>query len=203
MLPFGSLNLIAEYPLILIAIIIEPFLVIGLGIYSGFNIKKRWFLAIIECIAFFVLFKATEWFFETRTYEIPLSIAKFEIIMLCICLTLSLLAMFVTVIMRRKESCWIRILVSSLLIIVVSLSWGIGLNKKYCPTYYKYPDYIIKEVLTYWDSIEFVFGEFDIKNEQYYGYGAYYAYTDEQGNCWYYTIYFDEGKVMDICMEIH
>lgn len=52
MLPFGSLNLIAEYPLILIAIIIEPFLAIGLGIYSGFNIKKRWFLAIIECIAF-------------------------------------------------------------------------------------------------------------------------------------------------------
>lgn len=52
MLPFGSLNLIAEYSLILIAIIIEPFLAIGLGIYSGFNIKKRCFLAIIECIAF-------------------------------------------------------------------------------------------------------------------------------------------------------
>lgn len=48
-----------------------------------------------------------------------------------------------------------------------------------------------------------MFGEFDIKNEQYYGYGAYYAYTDEQGTSWYYTIYFLEGEAVDIRMEIH
>ncbi len=198
MFPVTCLDLICRYPLALIAVILEPFLAIGLGIYSGFNIKKRWFLPIIECFAFYVLFKSAEWLFMRE-----LIIMKFEVIVLCIWLTLSLLAMFVTVIMRRKDPFWIRILVSFVLIVVVFLSWGVSLNKKYCPTYYKYPDYIIKEVLAYWDSIQSVFGEFDLVKKGYLAYGAYYAYTDEQGNSWYYTIHFEEGDVKDIRMEIH
>lgn len=205
----GSLDFILIiYSLAFIAVIIDLFLAIGLGIYSGFNIKKRWFLPIIGCIVFLLLFKAAEcitysvligeWVFAGVLY-----IMKFEIIVRCIWMTLSMLAMFVTVIMRGKKSCWIRVLTSVALIMVVILSWGIGLNREYCPTYYKYPDYIIKEVLEYWDSIESVFGEFDISEEGYFAYGGYYTYTDEQGNDWYYTIYFEEGRVNDIRMEIH
>ncbi len=197
MFPVTCLDLIFLYPVAFIAVILEPFLAIGLGIYSGFNIKKRWFLGITECIVFYVLFKAAEWYLMGA-----LIIMQFEIVALCVLMTLSLLAMFVTVIMRRKESCWIRILVSFLLIIVVSLSWGIGLNRKYCPTYYKYPDYIIKEILL-WGEIEFLFGEFDIVKEGWASYGGYYAYTDDQGNDWYYMIYFVEGDVVDIRMEVH
>lgn len=206
MFPLGGFDFITIYPLAMIAVIIEPFLAIGLGIYSGFNLKKRWFLPIIECIVFFVLFEVAERiavYVLIKVAEWDLYVPEFEMIVLCIWLTLSLLAMFVTVIMRRKGPCWIRISVSIVLIIAVFLSWGISLNRKYCPTYYKYPDYIIKEVLTYWDDIESVFGEFDIKNGPRYGYGAYYSYTDEQGNSWYYTIYFAEGEAVDIRMEIH
>ena len=198
MFPVTCLDLIFLNPVAFIAVILESFLAIGLGIYSGFNIKKRWFLGITECIVFYVLFKVV----ECDYFMGDLIIMQFEIVALCVLMTLSLLAMFVTVIMRRKESCWIRILVSFLLIIVVSLSWGIGLNRKYCPTYYKYPDYIIKELLL-WDEIEFLFGEFDILKEGYVTYGGYYAYTDDQGNCWYYVIYFEEGDVVDTRMEIH
>ncbi len=105
MFPVTCLDLICRYPLALIAVILEPFLAIGLGIYSGFNIKKRWFLPIIECFTFYVLFKSAEWLFMRE-----LIIMKFEVIVLCIWLTLSLLAMFVTAIMRRKKPFWIRII---------------------------------------------------------------------------------------------
>ncbi len=211
MFPLGSFDFISICPPAFIAVVLETFLAIGLGIYSGFNLKKRWFLPMIECIVFFILFKVAEritFFVLIKAMSLhsiigPLHIAVFEIIVLCIWLTLSLLAMFVTVIMRRKDPFWIRILVSFVLIVVVFLSWGVSLNKKYCPTYYKYPDYIIKEVLAYWDSIQSVFGEFDLVKKGYLAYGAYYAYTDEQGNSWYYTIHFEEGDVKDIRMEIH
>ncbi len=120
MFPVTCLDLIFQYPVAFIAVILEPFLAIGLGIYSGFNIKKRWFLTILECIVFYVLFKAAEWCMMR-----DLIIMQFEIVALCVLVTLSLLAMFVTVILRRKEPCWIRISVSITLIIAVFLSWGI------------------------------------------------------------------------------
>lgn len=191
------LELMFTYPVALIAVILQPLIAIGLGIYSGFHIKKRWFLTIIECSAFYVLFKAAEWFLLG-----DLIIMKFEIIVLCIWMTLSMLAMFVTVIMRGKKACWVRVLVSLVLILVVTFSWGIGLNREYCPTYYKYPDFIIKEMLLRYE-IESLFGEFDIFQKGYVAYGGYYAYTDEQGNDWYYMIHFLEGDVTDIRMEIH
>lgn len=198
MFPVTCLDLMFLYPVALIAVILQPFIAIGLGIYSGFNIKKRWFLSMIESAVFYALFKAAESLLITG----GLIIMKFEIIVLCIWMTLSMLAMVVTVIMRGKKSCWIRVLASFVLIVAVTLSWGIGLNREYCPTYYKYPDYIIKELLL-WDEIEFLFGEFDILKKGYAAYGGYYAYTDEQGNDWYYTIHFLEGEVVDIRMEIH
>ena len=197
MYPVTCLELIFRYPVVLIAVILQPFIAIGLGIYSGFNIKKRWFLPIIESSVFYVLFKAAEWLLLGE-----LIIMKFEIIVLFIWMTLSILAMFVTVLMRGKKAFWIRVLSSFALIVVVIFSLGIGLNREYCPTYYKYPDYIIKELLL-WDEIEFLFGEFDIFKEGYAAYGGYYAYTDKQGNDWYYTIHFLEGDVLDIRMEIH
>lgn len=206
----GILDCKYIYPLAFIAVIIEPFLAIGLGIYAGFKIKKRWFLPIIECIVFFLLFKVAEhiaicvlireWWFNI--YEI-LHIPEYEIIVLCLWISLSLLSMFVTVLMRGKKTSWIRILISIVLIVGVISAWVIGLNRRYCPTYYKYPDYIIMEVLERRDCIESVFGEFDFFVEGYAAYGGYYAYTDEQGNAWYYTIHFLEGAVLDIRMEIH
>lgn len=183
--------------LALIALILLPFNAIRLGIYSGFHIKKRWFLPMIESSVCYVLFKVAEWFFLG-----DLIIMKFEIIVLFIWMTLSFLAMFVTVIMKKKKPCWIRVSVSIVLIVVVTFSWGIGLNREYCPTYYKYPDYIIKELLLP-HEIESLFGEFDVSERGYAAYGGYYAYTDEQGNDWYYTIHFLEGDVTDIRMEIH
>ncbi|MGN0324715.1 MAG: hypothetical protein ACI4DW_00285 [Lachnospiraceae bacterium] len=209
----GILDFNYIYPLAFIAVIIEPFLAIRLGIYAGFKIKKRWFLPIIECIVFFLLFKIVEYIafcvlidptekWWLYMYEI-LYIPEYEIIVLCFWMSLSLLAMFITVLMRGKKTNWIRILISIVLIVFVISSWGIGLNKKYCPTYYKYPDYIIKEVLERRDCIESVFGEFDFFERGYAAYGGYYAYTDEQGNDWYYTIHFLEGDVQDIRMEIH
>ncbi len=77
------------------------------------------------------------------------------------------------------------------------------LREKYCTTYYKYPDELIRNMD--WHSIQKWYGSFDqMSNHLLYSYwGAYYTYTDEQGNNWYYTIYFEEGGVTDIRMEIH
>lgn len=208
------------YYIYFIAVIMGSFLAIGLGVYAGFKTNKRWFVPIIQCIVFRVLFKMVayivfvcgspsgeRWSFAHEMllwlkYDI-LHIPTYEIIMLCFWMSLSLLAMFVTVIIRGKKLRRIRILVSIVLIAVVISSWGIGLNRKYCPTFYKYPDYIVKEVLEIRDDIEAVYGEFDFWEEGYDAYGGYYAYTDKQGSDWYYTIHFLEGDVFDIYMEIH
>ena len=198
MFPVTCLDLIYRYPVVLIAVILEPFFAIGLGIYSGFHIKRKWYWGIMECVIFYALFKITEY----CAFGVFV-IMKFEIVVLCILMILSLLAMFVTVIMKRKEPFLIKILVSFVLVIVVLFSCGVGLSKKYCPTYYKYPDYAIKEVFKHWGSVQFVFGKFDIIKEGWAAYGGYYAYTDKQGNDWYYTIYFEEGDAVDIRMEIH
>lgn len=200
------LDLINRYPMVLIAVILEPFFAIGIGIYSGFHIKRKWYWGIMECVIFYALFKITE-YCAIGVFVIM----KFEIVVLCTLMILSLLAMFVTVIMRRKKPFLIRILLSFVLLIVVLLPLGVVLNKLYCPTYYKYPDYIIKELLPYWGDVESVFGGFDITGKSAYVagryglffYGGYYAYTDEQGNDWYYTIYYEEGPVREIFMEIH
>lgn len=52
MYPVTCLELIFRYPVVLITVILQPFIAIGLGIYLGFNIKKRWFLPIIESSVF-------------------------------------------------------------------------------------------------------------------------------------------------------
>ena len=43
MFPVTCLDLIFQYPVAFIAVILELFLAIGLGVYSGFNIKKDGF----------------------------------------------------------------------------------------------------------------------------------------------------------------
>ncbi len=56
------------------------------------------------------------------------------------------------------------------------------------------------------ESIQKLYGTFDQMNNPsaYERWGAYNTYTDEQGNDWYYTIYYGEfGRVRDIRMEIH
>lgn len=124
-------------------------------------------------------------------------------------LVISYVIMFVIAIMRRKGKEWINILVSISLIVVTVFAFRMVFvelradwREKYCTTYYKYPDYIIREMD--WDSIQKWYGPFDWKtNSLFYEYwGGYYAYTDEQGNDWYYIIYFMEGNVEDIRMEI-
>lgn len=61
------------------------------------------------------------------------------------------------------------------------------LNRILCPTYYKYPDFMIRNMRQ--GEIEETFGEFDIEHNLF---GAYYIYTDSNGERQYYIIYFNE-----------
>lgn len=63
----------------------------------------------------------------------------------------------------------------------------VGLNRLLCPTYFLYPDFLI-ETMKFWE-IEQIWGEFDLKyNEM----GAYYIYTDDEGQRHYYIMYSDD-----------
>lgn len=53
------------------------------------------------------------------------------------------------------------------------------------------------------EAIQNYFGTFDCYHDSSAGWGAYYVYTDEEGNPWYYTIYFEDGMAVDIRMEIN
>lgn len=96
----------------------------------------------------------------------------------------------------KKGKGWINIINSMILIAVMIFACGMVFinlradwREKCCTTYYKYPDYIIREMD--WDSIQKWYGSFDWKpSPLFYEYwGGYYAYMDEQGNDWYYTIH--------------
>lgn len=60
----------------------------------------------------------------------------------------------------------------------------VGLNRLLCPTYFLYPDFLI-ETMKLWE-IEQIWGEFDIKYNRT---GAYYIYTDDEGQRHYYIVY--------------
>lgn len=193
--------------------VLTPVLLIGSGIYAGFSIKKRWFYPalgyLVCCILIFdgIFMHTSLSFVEMVFYPILTEWIRIGWIVL---LVISYVLMFVIAIMRRKGKRWINILISMILIAVTVFAFRIAFielredfREKYCTTYYKYPDYIIREMG--WNSIQKWFGPFDLSGDRlsYRSWGAYYTYMDEQGNGWYYTIYFEEGDVMDIRMEIH
>lgn len=199
------------YILFWIFMALTPVLLIGSGIYAGFSIKRRWFY---PALGYFVCLLVYDGIFMHTflcVVEIfsPILMELFKTGWIVL-LVISYVIMFVIAIMRRKGKRWINILISMILITLTVFAFRIAFieirddwREKYCTTYYKYPDYIIREMD--WESIEKWFGPFDQSGNplSYRSWGAYYTYTDEQGNDRYYTIYFEEGDVMDIRMEIH
>lgn len=199
------------YIIFWVFMVFTPVLLIGSGIYAGFSIKRRWFypsLGYFVCLLVYDgIFMHTSLCVVETFSPILMELFKTGWIVLLI---ISHVVMFVIAVMRRKGKRWISILISVVLITVTVFAFRTAFidlredwREKYCTTYYKYPDYIIRKMD--WDSIQKWYGTFDqgSNNLFYRDWGAYYTYTDEQGNCWYYTIYFEEGKVMDIRMEIH
>lgn len=118
-------------------------------------------------------------------------------IMLCS----SLFLILITSVIKLKAKVWVRMLIISIIVVCIIFPIGIIMNKIYCPTYYKYPDTIINSMTYRW--VEKIYGKFDIHVYEE-GICAYYAYTDEQGNRWYYTMYHDDfdGDIKKISMEI-
>lgn len=188
-----------------------PFLLIGSGVYAGFYMKRRWFypaLGYFVCLIVYNRIFMHTYLCVIETF-MPILMELFKTVWIVL-LVISYVIMSVIAIMRRKGKGWINILVSISLIAVTVFAFRMAFvelradwREKYCTTYYKYPDHIIREMD--WDSIQKWYGPFDWKTSPlFYEYwGGYYAYTDEQGNDWYYTIYFLEGDVEDIRMEIH
>ena len=181
---------------------------VWLGIYSGNNYKRRWFLPVVGVLAYFCLFFLALQIFSlfyvnifefilTSDYTVDIAI----IISLAIIAAVHSFA--IRVVSRLKIAVVIRVFLIAIVVVSIAAPVGIFLNKRYCPTYYKYPDFIIKKM--HWDSPQEWYGPFDQMSGYFVAepWGAYYTYTDEEGNDWYYTIYYDEsGWVRDIRMTI-
>ena len=80
-----------------------------------------------------------------------------------------------------------RKIVITLLVVILLIANLLLLKNIICPTYYKYPDFIIEDMTKY--MIEERYGEFDIEGNLF---GAYYIYTDKEDMPHYYIIYFDD-----------
>lgn len=181
---------------------------IWLGIYSGNDSKRRWFLPIVGVLGYFCLF-----FLAVQMYTLCVGnlldfilssgFAMDIVIIILGEVIISVLTFFIRVISKWKTAVVIKAALITIAVVSFSVPVGAFLNKRYCPTYYKYPDFIIKEMG--WDSVQKWYGTFDqmCNPFAYERWGAYYTYTDEQGNDWYYAIYYDDsGWVRDIRMEI-
>lgn len=178
---------------------------VWLGIYAGNDYKRRWFLPVVGVLVYFCLF-----FLAFLTYALfpPIDNVEKEfianiVIVISLAMIVAILSFVIKFLSKLKIAVVIRAVLITIVTVAVAVPVGVFLNKRYCPTYYKYPDFIIREMG--WDSVQKWYGTFDQMSSprDYERWGAYYTYTDEQGNGRYYTIYFEEGKVMDIRMEIH
>lgn len=175
---------------------------VWLGIYAGNDYKRRWFYPVVGVLVYFCLFFLALFTFNTF-YDIP-PINEDGVIIISVAMIIAVLSFVIRLLSKWKIAVVIRAVLITIVTVAVTVPVGVFLNKRYCPTYYKYPDFIIREMG--WDSIQKWYGTFDQMSSpsDYERWGAYYTYTDEQGNCWYYTIYYEEfGWVRDIRMEIH
>lgn len=185
---------------------------VWLGIYAENDYRRRWFYPIVGilvyfCLLFLALFVYTSF---AKLFGIPpqndtdMEFITNIAIVIVVATIVAVLSFVIRLLSKWKIAIVIKAVLITIVIITVTVPVGAFLNKRYCPTYYKYPDFIIKEMG--WDSIQKWYGTFDQMSSpsDYERWGAYYTYTDEQGNCWYYTIYYEEfGWVRDIRMEIH
>lgn len=185
---------------------------VWLGIYAGNDCKHRWFFPVVGILVYFcLLFLAflTYTSFAKMFDTLPHDDGEKEfitniVIVILVAMVIAVLSFVIRLLSKWKIAVVIRTVLITIVIIAVTVPVGVFFNKRYCPTYYKYPDFIIREMG--WDSIQKWYGTFDQMSSpsDYERWGAYYTYTDEQGNCWYYTIYYEEfGWVRDIRMEIH
>ena len=74
-------------------------------------------------------------------------------------------------------------------LILCAIFWLVVINKIFFPTYFLYPDNLIKNMNT--NQIEWIFGEFDIETDYF---AAYYIYTDMEKERHYYIMYLDCGE---------
>ncbi len=182
---------------------------VWLGIYAGKDCKRRWFYPVVGVLIYFCLFflalQAFTSFFANIFYLILSSDVIMDIvIIISAAIIVAVLTFIIRVVSKWKTAVVIRAVLITIAVVSLSVPVGVFLNKRYCPTYYKYPDFIIREMG--FESIQKLYGTFDQMNNPsaYERWGAYNTYTDEQGNDWYYTIYYGEfGRVRDIRMEIH
>ncbi len=181
---------------------------VWLGIYAGKDCKRRWFYPVVGVLIYFCLFflalQAFTSFFANIFYLILSSDFIIDIvIIISVAIIVAVLTFIIRVVSKWKTAVVIRAVLIIIAVVSLSVPVGVFLNKRYCPTYYKYPDFIIREMD--FESIQKWYGTFDQMSSPsaYEHWGAYYTYTDEQGNDWYYTIYYGEfGWVRDIRMEI-
>ncbi len=174
-----------------------------LGIYAANNYKRRWFLPVVGILAYFCLFQIA--LFTFNTFYIPPVNAESRqeyaanvVIIILLAMIVSMLSFAIKLLLKLKSSVVIKAFLITAVTVAVVIPVGIFLNKRYCPTYYKYPDFFITG--NFRSTVQQFFGEFDINSDSM---CAYYAYTDEHGNCWYYTMYHEDGVIKTICLEIH
>lgn len=183
---------------------------VWLGIYAGNDYKRRWFFPVVGVLVYFCLFYLAFFTYTLfiKIFDFPLHDEEKEfitniVIVILLAMIIAVLSFVIRFLSKWKIAVVIRVVLITIVAVAVTVPVGIFLNKRYCPTYYKYPDFIIREMG--WESVQRWYGTFDQMSSPY-AYermGAYYAYTDEQGNCWYYTIYYDgSGWVRDIRMTI-
>ena len=192
-----------------------------LGVYAGNNYKRRWFFPIVGVLVYYILFYLIFVTFTLADFnlspnntgdikvsksngsvvDIKEDLANFienNVIVISVAMMIAVLSFIIRLLTKWKIAVVIRAVLIAVVVAAVTVPVGVALNKRYCPTYYKYPDFFIEGNTI--SMVKDFFGEFDIKRDFV---CAYYTYTDEEGNSWYYTMYYEEGGVIrKIQMEI-
>lgn len=175
-----------------------------LGVYAGNNYKRRWFFPIVGVLVYYVLFYLIFVTFTLADFNLSpndaedMNFIENNVIVISVAMMIAVLSFIIRLLTKWKIAVVIRAVLITAVVAAVTVPVGVALNKRYCPTYYKYPDFFIDGNLT--SIVKDFFGEFDIATDYK---CAYYAYTDEQGNSWYYTMFHEDGVIKSISMEVY
>ena len=137
-----------------------------LGVYAGNNYKRRWFFPIVGVLVYYILFYLIFVTFTLADFNLSpndaedMNFIENNVIVISVAMMIAVLSFIIRLLTKWKIAVVIRAVLIAVVVAAVTVPVGVALNKRYCPTYYKYPDFFIEGNTI--SMVKDFFGEFDI-----------------------------------------